>query len=201
MMIKRTSDIVFSFLFLVILFPFNILIAILIRLDSRGTILYRQTRVGENNIDFTIYKFRTMVVDADKKSLITVGNRDARITRVGYILRKYKLDELPQLLNVLNGTMSFVGPRPEVRKYIELYSLEQKKVLSVKPGITDYASIEFANENELLAKATDWEKEYIQTVMPAKLALNLKYINEQSFFTDMKIIFLTIKKVAGIQSK
>lgn len=136
-----------------------------------------------------------MRADADKKGLLTVGGRDSRITRMGYYIRKYKIDELPQLLNVLIGNMSLVGPRPEVRRYVDLYNDEQKKVLSVKPGITDYASIEYSNENEILGKATDPEKVYIQEIMPAKLQLNLKYIAEQSIITDLKIIFRTIQKI------
>ena len=136
-----------------------------------------------------------MRTDADKKGLLTVGGRDSRITRMGYYIRKYKIDELPQLLNVLIGNMSLVGPRPEVRRYVDLYNDEQKKVLSVKPGITDYASIQYSNENEILGKATDPEKVYIQEIMPAKLQLNLKYIAEQSIITDLKIIFRTIQKI------
>lgn len=136
-----------------------------------------------------------MQVNADKKGLLTVGGRDSRVTKTGYYLRKYKLDELPQLFNVLLGSMSLVGPRPEVRKYVDLYTAEQKQVLNVKPGITDYASIEYANENELLAKAADPEQTYINEIMPHKLALNLKYIKEQGFITDMKIIFRTITRI------
>lgn len=133
--------------------------------------------------------------DADKRGLLTVGGRDPRITKAGYFLRKYKLDELPQLFNVLTGTMSFVGPRPEVRRYVDMYTTEQKKVLNVQPGITDYASIEYSNENELLAKAADPEAEYIKVVMPEKLQLNLKYINEAGLMTDIKILWLTFRKV------
>ena len=132
---------------------------------------------------------------ADKKGLLTIGGRDSRVTRIGYYLRKYKLDELPQLFNVLLGSMSLVGPRPEVRKYVDMYNEEQKKVLLTKPGITDYASIEYANENEILAKATNPEQTYMNEIMPHKLALNLKYINEQSFITDLKIIFRTIGRI------
>lgn len=136
-----------------------------------------------------------MRTDADKKGLLTVGGRDPRITRMGYYIRKYKIDELPQLLNVLRGDMSLVGPRPEVRKYVNLYNAQQMLVLSVQPGITDYASIEYSNENEILGKATDPEKTYIEEIMPAKLQLNLKYIAEKSLATDIKIIFRTIRKI------
>ena len=194
-MIKRCFDIVFALIGILILIPVYIIIGILILIDSRGGILYKQNRVGKNNEDFFILKFRTMKLDSDKKGLLTVGARDNRITRVGFFLRKYKLDELPQLFNVLFGEMSFVGPRPEVRKYVDMYNEEQRKVLSVKPGITDYASIEYSNENELLAKSTDPEQTYIEEIMPHKLLLNLKYIKEKSFVTDIKIIFRTIGKI------
>ncbi|HTA63573.1 MAG TPA: sugar transferase [Bacteroidia bacterium] len=196
-LLKRLFDIVCSFIGIVILLPVFILIALFVILDSRGGIFYRQVRVGKNNNDFFLLKFRTMQTDADKKGLLTVGSKDSRITRVGYYLRKYKADELPQLFNVLFGRMSLVGPRPEVRKYVDLYSLEQQKVLSVKPGITDYASIEYSNENEILAKAENPEQTYINEIMPHKLLLNLKYIHEQNFITDVKIIFGTIRKIVS----
>jgi lipopolysaccharide/colanic/teichoic acid biosynthesis glycosyltransferase len=160
-------------------------------------VFYRQLRVGRFGKDFRLWKFRTMRPDSDKKGLLTVGGRDPRVTRVGFYLRKYKLDELPQLLNVLSGDMSLVGPRPEVRKYVELYSPEQKRVLEVRPGITDYASIEYSDENELLARSADPERTYIDEVMPAKLRLNMKYIEEKSFATDIKIIFRTIRKIVS----
>lgn len=194
-MLKRCFDIVFSLIGIALFSPFLILISAAIVVDSRGGIFYRQVRVGKNNRDFKILKFRTMKVNSDKSGLLTVGARDSRITRVGYFLRKYKLDEMPQLFNVLLGEMSFVGPRPEVRKYVDMYNAEQKKVLDVKPGITDYASIEYSNENEVLAKSGAPEQTYINEIMPHKLSLNLKYIGEQSFATDVKIIFRTIFKV------
>jgi lipopolysaccharide/colanic/teichoic acid biosynthesis glycosyltransferase len=194
-MLKRLFDIFFSLSGLIILSPFFILISLLIILDSRGGIFYKQIRVGKNGKDFSLFKFRSMRTDADKKGLLTVGGRDSRITRMGYFIRKYKIDELPQLLNVFTGSMSLVGPRPEVRKYVDLYNTEQKMVLSVKPGITDYASIEYSNENELLGKATDPEKVYIEEIMPAKLKLNLKYIAEQGSMTDLKIIVRTLLKI------
>jgi lipopolysaccharide/colanic/teichoic acid biosynthesis glycosyltransferase len=193
--IKRCFDIVFAFIGILILIPVFIIIGILILIDSRGGIFYKQSRVGKNNEDFFILKFRTMKVDSDKKGLLTVGARDSRITRMGFFLRKYKLDELPQLFNVLLGDMSFIGPRPEVRKYVDMYNEVQKKVLNVKPGITDYASIEYSNENELLAKSDDPEQTYIEEVMPHKLLLNLKYIKEKGFVTDIRIIFRTIGKI------
>ncbi len=192
---KRLFDIFFSFWGLFFLCPWLILIALLIVTDSKGGVFYRQIRVGKNNNDFRIFKFRTMRPDSDKKGLLTVGAKDNRITKIGYFLRKYKLDELPQLINVLIGDMSFVGPRPEVRKYVNLYNSEQVQVLNVQPGITDYASIEYSNENEILAKSDNPEKTYIDEVMPAKLKLNMKYINEAGITTDIKIIFSTIRKI------
>lgn len=192
---KRVFDIFFSFIGLLILLPFFIIIALIIVIDSRGGIFYRQVRVGKNGTDFKLFKFRSMRTNADKAGLLTVGGRDNRITRVGYYLRKYKVDELPQLINVLVGDMSLVGPRPEVRRYVDMYNTEQQKVLLAKPGITDYASIEYSNENELLGKASDPERTYIEEIMPAKLKLNLKYIEEQGIGTDLKIIFRTIGKI------
>ena len=194
-MVKRLFDIFSSLLGLVILFPFLIAISVLIFFNSRGGVFYRQIRVGKNGKDFKLWKFRTMQPDSDKNGLLTVGGRDARITSLGYYLRKYKLDELPQLMNVFVGEMSIVGPRPEVRKYVDLYTSEQLHVLDVQPGITDYASIEYANENDLLAESSDPENKYIQQVMPAKLKLNMKYIAEKSLGTDLKIIFRTLGKI------
>lgn len=158
-------------------------------------VFYLQKRVGRNGQDFKLFKFRTMQKDADQKGLLTVGGHDPRVTKIGYYLRKYKLDELPQLFNVLFGTMSLVGPRPEVRKYVDLYSNEQREVLSVRPGITDFASLEFINENDLLAKSSNPEQTYINEVMPAKLALNARYIKQQGLLTDFKIILSTILKI------
>lgn len=192
---KRIFDFVVSFFALIILSPLFLIVAILIKIDSNGSIFYKQVRVGKNNKDFLIYKFRTMCNDADKKGLLTVGSRDTRVTKIGYYLRKTKIDELSQLINVLEGTMSFVGPRPEVRKYVDLYTVEQQKVLEAKPGITDLASIEFIDENALLAQYEDPNKAYIEIVLPQKIALNLKYLEDQSFFNDIKLIFKTIFKV------
>jgi lipopolysaccharide/colanic/teichoic acid biosynthesis glycosyltransferase len=180
---------------IIFLSPLFIVIAMLILVDSKGGVFYFQDRVGKGNIDFRLFKFRTMTAGADKKGLLTVGSTDARITKVGYSLRKYKLDELPQLFNVINGTMSFVGPRPEVRKYVDLYSQDQREVLEVKPGITDYASLEYFNENDLLAKSDNPEQTYVEEVMPAKIALNKKYIAKPDLATDVKIIFKTIGKI------
>lgn len=192
---KRIIDILASAFMLILLFPFGLVIALLIVCDSRGGVFYRQSRVGRYNRDFTLYKFRTMRTDADRLGLLTVGARDPRVTRVGYYLRKYKIDELPQLLNILSGDMSFVGPRPEVRKYVDLYNNEQKKVLSVRPGLTDYASIAYINENEILEKANDKEQTYINEIMPEKIKLNMKFIQNPSLYQYFKIIFLTIKSI------
>ncbi len=194
-MLKRLFDIFFSLIGLIVLLPFFLFISILIIIDSKGGVFYKQVRVGKDEIDFKLFKFRSMRTDSDKKGLLTVGGRDSRITRMGYYIRKYKIDELPQLINVFLGDMSLVGPRPEVRRYTDLYNDEQKKVLSVKPGITDYASIEYSNENEILGKADDPERVYIDEIMPAKLKLNLRYIQEQGLLTDVKIIIKTILKI------
>lgn len=193
-MLKRTFDFTVSFVALIILSPFLIVIVLLVIFDSKGGAFYIQTRVGKNLKPFGIIKFRTMNPDSDKKGLLTVGGRDARITKIGYYLRKYKLDELPQVINVLTGDMSFVGPRPEVKKYVDLYTDDQKKVLSVRPGITDNASIYYSNENEILAQYSDAEKAYIEIIMPAKLKMNLEYLSHRSFAGDLKIILRTLFK-------
>nr|WP_276902938.1 sugar transferase [Pedobacter kyonggii] len=192
---KRIFDVVFAILCLVLFSPILILIAILIKLDSKGPVIFKQIRVGRNMKDFHLAKFRTMYLTQGNNSLLTIGNRDNRITRIGYWLRKYKLDELPQLLNVLKGQMSFVGPRPEVRKYVNLYNEEQRYVLSVKPGITDWASVEFCNENELLKHAEDPETYYIERIIPAKIKQNMRYIKHNDILTDFKIIWLTINRI------
>jgi len=194
-MIKRIFDIVFSLLGLVLLSPFFVVLTILIKAESKGNIFYLQTRVGKNNKDFKIFKFRSMYQDADKNGLLTIGEKDSRVTRVGYYIRKYKLDEFAQLINVLKGEMSIVGPRPEVRKYVDMYNADQKRILLVKPGITDYASIEFSNENEILEQSQNPEKKYIEEIMPYKLNLGMKYINHNNTLIDFKIIFLTLKKI------
>ena len=193
-MLKRIFDIILSLFGLMILFPFMLIIAILIKLDSKGPVFFKQIRVTKNGREFKIFKYRTMRVGSDKYSQITVG-KDNRITKIGAFLRKYKLDEIPQLINVLLGDMSLVGPRPEVPKYVALYTKEQKEILKVRAGITDYASIEFSDENDLLASEEDPEKAYIEKIMPKKIELNKKYILEISILTDIKIILLTIKKI------
>lgn len=191
----RFFDVIFSLSGLILLFPLFLILYIAIRVESRGGGFYSQLRVGRNNRDFNLYKFRSMRIGSDKKGLITVGGRDPRITKMGYFIRKYKFDELPQLFNVLIGNMSLVGPRPEVRKYVNLYTQEQKKVLSVRPGITDYASIEYVDENEILGKAVNPEKAYIEEVIPDKIKYNMKYIENQSIFNYFKIIFLTFYRI------
>ena len=193
-MLKRIFDIISSLLGLILLSPFMIIIAILIKFDSKGPIFFKQVRVTKNGREFKIFKYRTMRVGSDKFSQITVG-KDSRITKVGDFLRKYKLDEIPQLINVLIGDMSLVGPRPEVPKYVALYTKEQREILKVRAGITDYASIEFSNENDILANEADPEKAYIEKIMPRKIELNKKYLSEISVMTDVKIILLTIKKI------
>lgn len=192
---KRVLDFLCSLVVLVLLLPVWLVVALLIVLESRGGVFYVQKRVGKDNRDFNLYKFRTMRPDSDSKGLLTVGARDSRITRVGYFLRKYKIDEFPQLLNILKGDMSIVGPRPEVRKYVDLYTPEQMRVLSVRPGLTDYASIRYVNENEVLAASDDPERTYIEEVMPAKLALNLQYIDNQSLKEDFRLIFKTFTAI------
>ncbi len=194
-MLKRSFDFTFSLIGFIILFPFLFVIGVLIILDSKGGALYIQKRVGRNFKEFGIIKFRTMVPNSDQVGLLTVGSRDSRITKIGFFLRKNKIDELPQLLNVLLGDMSFVGPRPEVKKYVDSYNEDQQEVLNVRPGVTDIASISYSNENELLSKYSDPEKAYIQIIMPDKLKLNLEYIQRQSFISDFKIIVRTIFKL------
>lgn len=192
---KRLFDIFFSSIILLIFLPFGIVIALSILISSRGPIFYKQERIGLNATPFKLLKFRSMKVDADREGKLTIGMRDPRITAVGYFLRKTKLDEFPQFINVLRGEMSIVGPRPEVEEFVNLYTKEQRKVLSVKPGITDYASLEYYKENELLGKSQDARKTYIEEVMPAKLQLNLEYINESGIGKDLLIMWRTFLKV------
>lgn len=194
-MAKRLFDIFFSILGIIIFLVPATIIALLIIIESRGGMFYRQRRVGKNEVVFRIFKFRTMFVDSDKKGLLTVGKKDPRVTSVGAFLRKTKLDEMPQLINVFIGDMSFVGPRPEVEKYVALYTEEQRIVFTVQPGITDVASIEFIDENAILEKYDDPEKAYIQLIMPEKLKLNIEYIRQRSFWKDIKVILRTIAKI------
>lgn len=188
---KRLFDIVASGLGLLVLSPILIIVAIWIKLDSEGSVFYRQVRVGRYNKDFRIFKFRSMRIGSDKGSLVTIGGRDPRVTRSGYFIRKFKIDELPQLINVFIGDMSMVGPRPEVRHYVNYWTPEQMRALNVRPGITDPASIRFRNENELLEKAENPEKYYIEVIMQEKLKLYLEYVENASFWYDIKLIFQT----------
>lgn len=192
---KRILDILFSVVGLIILSPLLIYIAIRVKMDTTGNIFYKQKRVGKHGIEFYLYKFRTMRPFSDTTDLLTYGN-DIRITGFGQFLRKYKLDELPQLANVILGDMSIVGPRPEVKRYVDMYTDEQKEILSVKPGITDMASIKFLDENNLLANQPEPEKYYIREVLPEKIRLNRVFITHPTVFNYFRIIFLTIKKIA-----
>lgn len=189
---KRFLDIIFSCLGLICLSPLFVFLALWVKLDSPGPVFYRQVRVGRNNRDFKLYKFRSMRVDSDKKGLITIGGHDPRVTQSGYYIRKYKLDEFPQLINVFLGDMSLVGPRPEVRKYVDMYTDEQMHVLDVRPGITDMASIYYRNENELLEKANNPEKYYREVIMQDKLRINLEYVRNHSVIGDFRMVLKTL---------
>ena len=188
---KRLFDVIASGLGLIVLSPLFLILAIWIKLDSKGPVFYRQVRVGYKNKDFRIFKFRSMRVGADKGSLVTIGGHDPRVTRSGYFIRKFKFDELPQLINVFVGDMSLVGPRPEVRHYVDYWTPGQMHVLDVKPGITDPASIKFRNENELMEKAEDSEKYYIEVIMQEKIKLYLEYVEKHNFWYDLGLIFKT----------
>jgi lipopolysaccharide/colanic/teichoic acid biosynthesis glycosyltransferase len=192
---KRLFDILFSFLLLVLLLPLLLLIALLVAATSPGGAFFRQVRVGKKGREFQLLKFRTMRPGSEAKGQITVGSRDPRVTGIGQLLRKTKCDELPQLLNVLVGDMSVVGPRPEVPKYVAMYTPDQRRVLSVRPGITGPASIEYINENELLGRSSDPERTYIEEVMPAKLAIDMRYVENMSLMADLKIIGSTALKL------
>jgi lipopolysaccharide/colanic/teichoic acid biosynthesis glycosyltransferase len=192
----RFFDIIFSFFGLIIFLPFLLILALTIVIESKGGVFYKQVRVGKNNKDFKLYKFRSMAVNADKNGLLTIGNNDSRITKVGKFIRKYKIDEFAQLINVLRGDMSLVGPRPEVRKYVNLYTNKQMQVLTIKPGISDYASIKYFNENEVLSKSVNPEETYINEIMPHKLELNMFFLSNNNLYNYFKIIFNTISRIA-----
>ena len=191
----RFFDIIFSIIGLVILSPIFIVLYLLIRIESQGGGFYSQERIGKNGKPFKLYKFRSMSIGSDKKGLITIGEKDNRITKTGFILRKYKLDELPQLWNVFIGDMSLVGPRPEVKKYTDLYTEEQKQVLQVRPGITDWASIKYVDENKILGEAKDPDEAYVNLIMLNKIKLNMVYIQHQTLGEYFKIIFTTFKEI------
>lgn len=199
-MTKRLFDIILSAFGLMLILPLLVVVAIWIKLDSAGPVFYRQVRVGRGGKDFHIYKFRSMYVDSDKRGLITVGGHDPRVTRAGYYIRRFKLDELPQLINVLVGDMSFVGPRPEVRKYVDLYTPEQLHVLDVRPGITDAASIKYRNENELLAAVANPDQYYIEVIMQDKLRINLEYVAHHSLMGDLRLILATFREIMAPQA-
>lgn len=192
---KRLFDILISSCVLICFLPFGCVLALAILVESRGGIFYFQERIGKSGKSFQLVKFRSMRTDADKAGKLTIGMKDNRITRVGYFIRKYKLDEFPQFINVLKGDMSIVGPRPEVREYVDLYTEKQREILNVKPGITDYASLEYFHENELLGQAENPRQTYIDEVMPAKLELNKKYLANPTIAHDLKIMWLTAKKI------
>lgn len=194
---KRLFDMIASGLGLLMFSPLFLVLAVWIKMDSSGPVFYRQVRVGLYNRDFRIFKFRSMRVGADKGSLVTIGGRDPRVTRSGYYIRKFKLDELPQLINVIIGDMSLVGPRPEVRHYVDYWTPEQMHVLDVRPGITDPASIKFRNENELMERAEDPEKYYIEVIMQEKINLYLEYVNHHSFLGDIGLIFKTFVAIVS----
>ena len=191
----RFFDIIFSIIGLVLLSPLFTVLYLLIRIESQGGGFYSQERIGKNGKPFKLYKFRSMRIGSDKKGLITIGEKDNRITKTGFILRKYKLDELPQLWNVFIGDMSLVGPRPEVKKYTDLYTEEQKQVLQVRPGITDWASIKYVDENKILGEAKDPDEAYVNLIMPNKIKLNMVYIQHQTLGEYFKIIFTTFKEI------
>ncbi|MCI5056553.1 MAG: sugar transferase [Flavobacteriales bacterium] len=190
----RVFDLLISLISLLVLSPFLIVIAILVKISSPGPILFVQKRVGKDSKDFRLYKFRTMRIDSEHAGQITIG-RDPRITSIGLVLRKFKLDELPQLFNILKGEMSIVGPRPEVRKYVEMYTAEQRKILNVRPGLSDFASIKYANESEVLGQQSDPERYYIEVLMPDKIKENMKFLNDSSLKNYFKIIMLTIMQL------
>lgn len=191
----RFFDLIFSIFILLLFLPIGIVIAILIRIESKGSVFYRQVRIGKDEKQFKLLKFRSMLIDADKQGNLTVGAKDSRITRVGYVIRKFKLDEFPQFINVLLGQMSVVGPRPEVLEFVALYTAQQRKVLLVRPGITDEASLQYFEENKLLAGSEDPKKTYIDVVMPSKLAINLAYLEKRTFLTDLTVVGKTILRI------
>ena len=200
-MLKRLFDIVFSFIGLVVLFPLFLFIGILIKLGPKGPVFYRGVRIGRFGKPFKIYKFRTLVANADKIGGPSTAGNDFRITKIGKILRKYKLDELPQLINVLKGEMSLVGPRPEVPFYVNMFTEEEREILNIRPGITDWASLWNSDEGAILARSPDPEKTYREKIRPQKIKLQLKYVREKSFATDLRIILQTLKKLAGRRLK
>ncbi len=192
---KRAFDLIIAIVVLIVFLPLFLIVGILIMIESKGGIFFKQERIGKDLIPFNILKFRTMYVNAEAKGKLTVGSKDSRITKIGFWIRKYKIDELPQFINVAKGEMSIVGPRPEVSKYVNLYSNIQKKVLSIKPGITDYASLKYFEENKLLGKSLNPEETYVKEIMPEKLKINLEYLEKNSFKNDLIIIWKTFLRI------
>jgi len=192
---KRIFDVLFSGFVLLCFMPIGLVLAILILVESKGGVFFKQVRIGKNGTPFYLFKFRSMFIDAESMGKITIGSRDPRITRIGFYIRRYKLDEFPQFINVIRGEMSIVGPRPEVKEYVDLYSEEQRKILAVKPGITDYASLTYFHENEILAKSENPQQTYIQEVMPEKIKLNEKYLANPTLLQDISIIRKTVVKM------
>jgi lipopolysaccharide/colanic/teichoic acid biosynthesis glycosyltransferase len=192
---KRIFDVLFSGFVLLCFMPIGLVLAILILVESKGGVFFKQVRIGKNGTPFYLFKFRSMFIDAESMGKITIGSKDPRITRVGFYIRRYKLDEFPQFINVIRGEMSIVGPRPEVKEYVDLYSEEQRKILAVKPGITDYASLTYFHENEILAKSENPQQTYIQEVMPEKIRLNEKYLANPTLLQDISIIRKTVVKM------
>jgi lipopolysaccharide/colanic/teichoic acid biosynthesis glycosyltransferase len=192
---KRIFDIFCSLIILSLFLPFGLILSLLIVLESKGGVFYRQERIGRYGQPFLLFKFRSMRKDADKQGKLTVGMRDARITRTGYFIRKFKLDEFPQFINVIKGDMSIVGPRPEVKEYVDLYTPEQREILNVRPGITDIASLHYFEENELLGKSDNPHKTYVEEIMPAKIELNKQYLANPTLLNDLKIMWKTFVRI------
>ncbi len=191
-MLKRLFDVVFSIMALILLFPILLLVSLAIKIDSKGSIIFTQSRVGLNNKSFNIYKFRTMRIQSHKKGLLTLGDKDPRITKIGYYLRLYKIDEIPQLINIIKGNMSLVGPRPELRYYVNFYSKSDMQILKVRPGITGLASLKYRNEVNFLKAAKCPEEYFINSIIPNKIKYNKLYIKKQNFFLDIKLITLSL---------
>ena len=200
-MTKRIFDIVVTLLVGIFLFPIALIVSIMILLEGGGGVFFKQERIGLHGKPFYLWKYRTMKKHAEMRGQLTIGMKDDRITKLGTFLRKYKLDEIPQLINVLSGEMSLVGPRPEVKKYVDLYNQEQRKILNAKPGITDYASLEYFKENEILGNASDPERAYIEEIMPHKLRINQKFLRSSGLSQDMNVLYLTALRILGLYKR
>lgn len=200
-MTKRLFDILVTLMIGVVLFPIALIVSLMILLEGGGGVFFKQERIGLHGKPFYLWKFRTMKKNSEERGQLTIGMKDDRITKLGIFLRKYKLDEIPQLLNVLTGEMSLVGPRPEVKKYVDLYNEEQRKILNAKPGITDYASLEYFKENEILGNAQDPEKAYIEEIMPHKLRINQKFLRSSGLSQDINVLYLTALRILGLYKR